>query len=98
MKESYGEGLASRAGSESCGHGRKAGYEAYDHHVPFGRESVIRVRETVQSIDKITNLRSSKVARARFNKSLDNATGEYTHWLVSEDSPAEGLMTWHGGC
>jgi hypothetical protein len=69
MKESYGEGLASRAGSESCGHGRKAGYEAYDHHVPFGRESVIRVRETVQSIDKITNLRSSKVARARVNKS-----------------------------
>jgi len=28
MKESYGEGLASHAGSESCGHGRKAGYEA----------------------------------------------------------------------
>jgi hypothetical protein len=28
MKESYGEGLASHTGSESCGHGRKAGYEA----------------------------------------------------------------------
>jgi hypothetical protein len=28
MKEPYGEGLASHTGSESCGHGRKARYEA----------------------------------------------------------------------
>ncbi len=28
MKESYGEGPASHTGSESCGHGHKAGYEA----------------------------------------------------------------------
>jgi hypothetical protein len=28
MKEPYGEGLASHTGSESCGHGRKAVYEA----------------------------------------------------------------------
>jgi hypothetical protein len=28
MKESYGEGLASHAGSESCGHDRKVRYEA----------------------------------------------------------------------
>jgi hypothetical protein len=28
MKESHGEGLASHAGSGSCGHGRKARYEA----------------------------------------------------------------------
>jgi len=28
MQESYGEGLASHTGSESCGCGRKAMYEA----------------------------------------------------------------------
>ena len=28
MKESYGEGVANHTGSESCGHGRKARYEA----------------------------------------------------------------------
>src|SRR5208282_2031015 len=40
MKESYGEGLASHTGSESCGHGRKAGYEALTRIRAISLESV----------------------------------------------------------
>jgi hypothetical protein len=64
-----------------------------DHQFPFGRESVIGVREIIQSLDETTNLRGSKEARAFVNKSLDDAPRKYTHSELLPESGESAVIT-----
>src|SRR5207244_12703689 len=53
MKESYGEGTASHAGSESCGHGRKAMDEALTGETTGQGESAAKYPK-LQDADALT--------------------------------------------